>query len=66
MFPIYNNFDNLPEFVSKHNIQEVWIALPMSAEKHIERVAEEMMQNHCNCEICTRYFWLAPFATPNN
>jgi Undecaprenyl-phosphate glucose phosphotransferase len=42
--PIYNNFNDLPEFVSKHNIQEVWIALPMSAEKHIERVTEEMMQ----------------------
>ena len=42
--PIYNNFDDLPEFVSKHNIQEVWIALPMNAERHIERIAEEMMQ----------------------
>jgi putative colanic acid biosynthesis UDP-glucose lipid carrier transferase len=42
--PVYNNFDDLSQFVDEHNIQEVWIALPMSAEKHIERVTEDMMQ----------------------
>ncbi len=42
--PIYNDFDMLPAFVSKYNIQEVWIALPLTAEKHIETIAEEMMQ----------------------
>jgi putative colanic acid biosynthesis UDP-glucose lipid carrier transferase len=42
--PVYSNFDDLSQFVDEHNIQEVWIALPMSAEKHIERVTEDMMQ----------------------
>ena len=42
--PIHSNFDELPTFVSNNNIQEVWIALPLTAEKHIEIIAEQMMQ----------------------
>ncbi len=42
--PIYNNFDELPTFVSNNNIQEVWIAMPLTSEKHIETIVEQMMQ----------------------
>ena len=42
--PVYNNFDELPEFVEHNNIQEIWIALPLTAEKHIEAIAEKMLQ----------------------
>lgn len=42
--PIYNGFDDLPDFVTKNNIQEVWIALPMNAERHIEKISDKLLQ----------------------
>jgi len=42
--PVYSDFQDLPSFVDKRDIQEVWIALPMTAERHIETIAEALMQ----------------------
>ena len=42
--PIYNDFEDITTFVVQNNIQEVWIALPMNAEKHIEEIADKLMQ----------------------
>lgn len=54
--PVLSNIDNLPQFVTENNIDEVWIALPLRAEERMQSVMYGLRHNLVNIKLLPDIF----------
>ena len=54
--PVLSNIDNLASYVSENNVDEVWIALPLRAEKRMQAVMYSLRHSLVNIKLLPDIF----------
>ena len=56
--PIYTDLDNIENYIDDNNIEEVWIALPLRAEKRMKQLMGYLQQTTVNIKLIPDLFGL--------